>query len=72
MQQEPSQLEKSNNVDVIYLDFAKRLIKFTTAYYRTNSKKSELMVKSVCGYTIFYQTDNNVLPSMEQHQVKLK
>ena len=26
----------------------------------------------VCGYTIFYQTDNNVLPSMEQHQVKLK
>ena len=30
------------------------------------------MVKSVCGYTIFYQTDNNVLPSMEQHQVKLK
>ena len=30
------------------------------------------MVKSVCGYIIFYQTDNNVLPSMEQHQVKLK
>ena len=30
------------------------------------------MLKSVCGYTIFYQTDNNVLPSMEQHQVKLK
>ena len=28
------------------------------------------MVKLVCGYTIFYQTDNNVLPSMEQHQVK--
>ena len=21
-----------------------------------------------CGYKIFYQTDNNVLPSMEQHQ----
>ena len=35
-------------------------------------KKSELMAKSVCGYTIYYQTDNNVLPSMEQHQVKLK
>ena len=50
----------------------KRLIKSTTAYYWTNSKTSELMVKSVCGYTIFYQTDNNVLPSMEQHQVKLK
>ena len=30
------------------------------------------MVKSVCEHTIFYQTDNNVLPSMEQHQVKLK
>ena len=24
-------------------------------YYWINSKKSELMVKSVCGYTIFYQ-----------------
>ena len=24
-------------------------------------KKMELMVKSVCGYTIFYQTDNSVL-----------
>ena len=35
-------------------------------------KKSELMVKSVCGYTIFYQTDNNVMPSIDQHQVKLK
>ena len=33
---------------------------------------SELMVKSVGGYTIFYQTDNNVLPSMEQHPPKLK
>ena len=30
------------------------------------------MVKSVCGYTVFYQTDNNVLSSMEQHHVKLK
>ena len=30
------------------------------------------MVKSVWGYTILDQTDNNVLPSMEQHQVKLK
>ena len=27
------------------------------------------MVKSVCGYTIFYQTDHNMLLSMEQHQV---
>ena len=30
------------------------------------------MVKSMCGYTIFYQIDNNVMLSMEQHQVKLK
>ena len=29
------------------------------------------MVKSVCGYSIFYQIDNNLLPSMEQHQEKL-
>ena len=42
------------------------------AYYFTNSKTSELMVKSVCGYTIYHQTDNNVFPSMEHHQVKLK
>ena len=34
--------------------------------------KSELMVKSMCGYTIFYQTDKNSLPSIEQHQVMLK
>ena len=67
------ELEKSNNVDVIYLDIAKVFDKVDlAAYYWTNSKKSELMVKSVCGFTIFYQTDNNVLPSMEQHQVKLK
>ena len=30
------------------------------------------MVKSVCGITILYKTENNVLPSMEQHQVKFK
>ena len=30
------------------------------------------MVKSVCGYTNFCQTDNNLLPSMEQQQVKLE
>ena len=30
------------------------------------------MVKYVCGYTIIYQTENNVLQSMEQHQAKLK
>ena len=32
------ELEKSNNVDIIYLDFTKRLIKSTTAYYWTYSK----------------------------------
>ena len=26
----------------------------------------------MCGYTILYQIDNNMLPSMEQQQVKLK
>ena len=30
------------------------------------------MIKSECGYTIFYQTDNNLLPSMEQYQMKFK
>ena len=66
------ELEKSNNVDVIYLDFAKAFDKVDHGILLNTLKKSELMVKSVCGYTIFYQTDNNVLPSMEQHQVKLK
>ena len=29
------------------------------------------MVRSVCGYTIFYQTNSNLYPAMEG-QVKLK
>ena len=66
------ELEKSNNVDVIYLDFAKAFDKIDHCILLKKLKKSELMVKSVCGYTIFYQTDNNVMSSMEQHQVKLK
>ena len=66
-------MEKSNSVDVIYLDFAKAFDKVEHGILLNKLKtKSELMVKSVCGYTVFYQTDNNVLPSMEQHQVKLK
>ena len=66
------ELEKSNNVDVIYLDFAKAFDKIDHGILLNKLKKFELMVKSVCGYTIFYQRDNNVLPSMEQHRVKLK
>ena len=66
------ELEKSKNVDVFYLDFAKSFDKADHSILLNKLKKTELMVKSVCGYTIFYQTDNNVLPSMEQHQVKLK
>ena len=66
------ELEKSNNVDVINLDFAKAFDKVDHGILLNELKKSELMVKSVCGYPIFYQTDNNVLPSMEQCHVKLK
>ena len=66
-------MEKSDSVDVIYLDFAKAFDKVEHGILLNKLKtKSELMVISVCGYTVFYQTDNNVLPSMEQHQVKLK
>ena len=64
-------LDKSNNVDVIYLYFAKANIKVDQVILLNQLKKSELIVKTLCGYTIFYQTDN-VLPSMEQHQMKLK
>ena len=66
------ELEKSSNVDVIYLDFAKAFDKVDHGILLNKLKKLQLLVKSVCGYTIFYQTDNNVLPSIEQHQVKLK
>ena len=36
-------------------------------FYSTNSEKSKLILRSVCAYTIFYETDNNLFPSMEQH-----
>ena len=65
-----SYLEKSNNVDVVYFDFAKAFDKVDGIIAEQTQKKWKLMVKSVWVYTIFYQTDNNVLPSMEQHQVK--
>ena len=67
------ELEKSNNVDVIYWDFAKVFDKVNHGILLNKLKKKlELMLKPLCGYTIFYETDNNVLESMEQHQVKLK
>ena len=65
-------MKKSNNVDAIYLDFAKALDKVYHGISLNKLKKIGINGKSVCGYTIFYRTDNNVLPSMEQYQVKLK
>ena len=66
------EFQKSNDVDVIYVDFAKGFDKVDHGILLNKLKQSELKVKSVCGYTIFCQTDDNVLPSMEQHQLKLK
>ena len=65
-------LEKSHNVDVVYLGFARAFDNVYQGILLNKLKKSQLMVKSVSGYTIFYKIDNNVLPSMKQHQVKLK
>ena len=59
-----AKLKKSNNVE-IYLDFAKAFDKVDQCLLLNKLKKSELMVKPVCGCEIFYQTDNNVLPSIE-------
>ena len=56
------ELEKSTNVDLIYLDFAKAFDKVDHGIFLNKLKKSELMEKSVCGYTILYQRNNNVLP----------
>ena len=66
------ELEKSNNVDIIYLEFAKAFDKVVDGILLNKLKKIGICGKIGVGYTIFYQTDNNVLPSMEQHQVKLK
>ena len=71
-QQDIRGIGKVKNVDVTYLDFAKAFDKVDHGILLNKLKKSELMVKSECGYTIFYQTGNNVLSSMEQPQVKLK
>ena len=65
------ELEKANNIDVINLDFAKTFDKFDHCILLNKLKKIGINGK-IGGYTIFYQTHNNVLPSMEQHQVKLK
>ena len=66
------ELKKSNNVDVIYLGFANSFDKVDHGILLNKLKTIQINGKSLCGYTIFSQTDNNVLPSMEQHQVKLK
>ena len=42
------ELEKSNNVDVIYLGFVKALDKVDHGILLNKLKISELMVKSVC------------------------
>ena len=65
------ELEKSNNVDVIYLDFEERLIS-RPRLITEQTQKIGINCKIGEGYTIFNQTDDNVLPSMEQHQVRLK
>ena len=46
------ELEKSNNVDVIGLDFVKAFDEVDHGILLNKLKKSELILKSVCGYTI--------------------
>ena len=61
-----------NNVDLIYLDLAKHLIKLTTAYYCTNSKKVTINGKIGVWKQFYIKQTTMCLLSMEQHQVKLK
>ena len=57
------ELEKSNIVDVIYFGFAKAVDKVDHGIL-LNKLKKKCGINGKIGVTIFYQTDNNVLPSM--------
>ena len=51
------ELEKSNNVDVIYLDFAKAFDKVDHSVFLNKLKEIGIDgIVGVCLYTIFYQT----------------
>ena len=51
-----------------HVDYAKAFNKVDHRKFLNKLKKIELIAKSVCGYTILYQTDNNILPSMKQRK----
>ena len=59
------ELEKSNNVDVIYVDFAKAFDKVDHGIFPNKLKKIGINGKVGVWIHVFFQTDNNVLPSME-------
>ena len=65
-------LEKSHNVDVINWDFANAFDKADHGILLNKLKKIGINGKIGVWIHEFYQTVNNSLLSLEQHQVELK
>ena len=70
-QQDIRGIGKSNNVDVIYLDFAKQFDKVDHGILLNKLKKIGINGKIGVWIHKFLSNRKNVLSSMEQHQVKL-
>ena len=67
-QQDIGRTEKVIQCWAYLLRFSKRLYYSRPRHIIKQTKKRESTVKSVCGYAILYQTDNNLM--LKQHQVE--
>ena len=66
------ELEKSNNVDVIYLDFTKAFDKVDNGILLHKLNKIEINGKIGVWIHNFLSSRQQCVAVMEQHQVKLK